>query len=124
MVKYLDNNSGFNQWAKNKQASNTTTTKKSAKLASVLWWMVIFILAWWLFFIWFGPDKKTEVVTPQTTVSENISNVPVSAVEAEKITAAVQGLRISKIELSNYVADKKSGTDTNVTLFGNDDEYT
>lgn len=124
MVKYLDNNSGFNQWAKNKQASNTTTAKKSSKLSSFLWWMVIFMLAWWLFSIWFGPNKKTETVTPETAVVEDISNVPVSAINSEKVNASIQGLRVSKIELKNYIADKKSDDDKPVTLFGNDNECT
>lgn len=122
MVKYLDSgkSSGFSQWMANQ--NKQTTEKKGSKLSGFLWWLAIFALAWWGFSVWFGPKKD---VTPTTEIitTENIANVPAVGVDGEKLSAQVQGLRISKIELKDYKQDRKENKDKNITLLGGNDEY-
>ncbi len=120
MVKYLDNNksSGFSQWMAN-QNKKPDSGKKGFKLSNFLWWMVIFLAAWWAFTAWFGPDKKESVVSTQESgVIEDLSRVPTSKIDSDKITADVQGLRVSKIELKDYKQDKKENADKNIALLG------
>ena len=115
MVKFLDKNSGFNQFFANK---NTST--KSSKTGSFLWWLVIFLLTWWLFSTWFMPKENTTAVA-EPIVVESIENVSVYTHNDDKLSIAVQGLRISSLEMKDYMQDKKQGG--NVTLLNNDGDF-
>ena len=103
MVKYLDNNSGFSAWNANRNA-----TKKKTSLGGMLWWFAIFMAVWWAIGVMFG--KNTNVVQPNENVvaEADISNVPTYKISSDKITANVQGLRISDIDLLDFPANSKS----------------
>ena len=91
MVQYLDTNSGFNQWNANKQ---------QPKKRGFLSWLLMFLLAWWVVGLLF-PQKNTVTENVQPVDIEK-SNVAVNKIDSEKISADVQGLRISNIELKDY----------------------
>ena len=114
MVKYLDNNnSGFAAWNANKSAQKKLTH-------GFLWWFIIFMAVWWALGVMFG--KNQTVVAPdvnQETVVD-ISSVPVSEISSDKITANIQGLRISNINLRDFQANAKS-SDTVKLLSGKND---
>lgn len=115
MVKYLDNNnSGFAAWNANKSAQ-----KKPAR-GGFLWWFIIFMAVWWVLGVMFG--KNQTVVAPDTNQEAvvDVSNVPVSEISSDKITANIQGLRISNIDLRDFQANAKS-TDTVKLLSGEND---
>lgn len=114
MVKYMDNNSGFNQWVANKQKSTTTDTKKTSRLSGFLWWLVIFMAAWWLFSWWTTPKQAEQINTAEVASIEDVSNLPTTNVNSDKISAQVQGLRISSIQLADYKQDKESGAKINL----------
>ncbi len=111
MVKFLDNNSGFNQWNANKNAE-----KRKSPLRSMLWWFVIFVAAWWAVGLFISPKNEKTDVAGSVADSVDISAVPSSVISGDEITARVQGLRISDIKLSGVPAD--NGTDI-VTLLPN-----
>ncbi|MBN1324904.1 MAG: membrane protein insertase YidC [Alphaproteobacteria bacterium] len=118
MVKYLDNkNSGFNNWMAGQQKSGA----KPSKSSGFFWWMIIFLLAWWLFSMWTAPKKNIENKIINTTVVENISNVPVSNIMGDKISVDVQGLRVSQIKLKDYKQDKNK--DEKISLLSGDKEF-
>ena len=119
MVKYLDNqNSGFNQWLNNQK----NTAKKPSKFSGFFWWLIIFILSWWLISSWFGPKKDNiEKTSAGDTFVENISNVPVSKIDSDKVDFNVKGLRISDIQLKDY--NKEKNTKENVSLLSGDKDY-
>ena len=121
MVQYLDNNknSGFNQWMAGKQK----TDGKPSKFSGFFWWMIIFLLAWWLFSTWFAPKKNVETKTAEPTVVENVSSVPVTNINNDKVSANVQGLRVSKIELKGYKQDRKHNEGKNISLLAGDKEF-
>ncbi len=96
MVQYLDNNSGFNQWNANRQA----TTKRSA-FSGFLWWTLLFFAAWWLMGAWMSP-RQNVVAETATDAVVDLSAVPVSTIKSENIAANVQGLRINNIALSDF----------------------
>ncbi len=119
MVEYLDNgkNSGFNQWI----AGQNKSGAKASKFSGFLWWTVVFVLAWWLFSMWVAPKKHEEKKLVEDNNVENISNVPVTKIADDKISANVQGLRIYDIELKNYKQNKKDNA--NVTLLSGDKQF-
>ncbi|MDR0726636.1 MAG: membrane protein insertase YidC [Rickettsiales bacterium] len=126
MVKYMDNNSGFNQWVENKQkAAKQSGTAKPSKFTGFLWWMVIFAAAWWLFSWWTAP-KKTDIPVNAAEVAtiEDVASIPISNINSDKIAAQVQGLRISQIELTDYTQDKNVDADKKVTLLSGTREFT
>ena len=104
MVRYLDNNSGFNQWAA-QQAQ-----KKPSRFAGFFWWVLLFLFAWWIMGIWFKP-QNTEVIAQQPVAIEQ-SNANKQNMNTDEISMDVQGLRISNIKLHkhhiNILAKKKS----------------
>ena len=100
MVKYLDNNSGFNQWMAQQPQ------KKPSRFSGLFWWVVLFLLAWWIMGAWFKP-QNTEIATPQPTTIEQ-SNVAKQNVTTDEISFDVQGLRISNISLNKHYQDSKS----------------
>lgn len=118
MVKYMNNNSGFQQW----NAARDASAKKS-RLGGILWWFILFLAAWWLLSWWMGPNKN-ETVTDATPVEHvDLSAVPVSEISSENLTAQIQGLRISDIHLLNYAADASTDDSGSVVLLGGDNSY-
>ena len=104
MVKYLDNNnSGFAAWNANRNAS----TAKSAR-GGFLWWFIIFMAVWWALGVMFGKNQTVAPVNDSVITEVDISKVPVYEVVSDKITANVQGLRISNIDLRDFPANAKT----------------
>ena len=111
MVKYLDNNSGFNQW-------NSLHQQKS-KSFNFWWWLLVFLLSWWLIGLFFQPSKnQTET---QSVVGVESSSAPISKIDSDKISLDTQGLRISNIELKDYHIDSKS--DAPIALLSDKDNF-
>ncbi|MCL2017204.1 MAG: membrane protein insertase YidC [Alphaproteobacteria bacterium] len=102
MVQYMNNGgSGFQQFMAARDA------KKPVK-GSIFIWVAIALLCGWLISGWLVPgnESKNENQTPNvTTKTDNVADVPAQSLISEKVTAKVQGLRISNIELKNYKAD-------------------
>ena len=115
MVQYMDNNSGFNQWNANKNA-----TAKRSSFSGFLWWFLIFLTAWWLVGTISAPKQNNQTVTEDATVID-MSDVPQYTIDTEKINASVQGLRISNIKLSEFDMDANSSD--KVTLLSGDDNF-
>ena len=113
MVQYLNNNtnSGFAAWM---AAQNNNAPKKS-KFGKFLWWTFLFLVAWWIVGLFVEPKQNTQTVsTPEPSVMVDVSNVPSDTISSDAISANVQGLRISNIDLKNFA---RSADDTNnVTL--------
>ena len=100
MVKYLDNNYGFNQWA-SQQAE-----KKPSRFGRFFWWVILFLFAWWIMGIWFKP-QTTEIVKT-TPVSVEQSTVAKKNIATDDITLDVQGLRLSNVYLNKHKQNSKS----------------
>ena len=113
MVKYLDNNSGFNQWA------SMQTQKKSSKFGGLFWWLLLFLFAWWIMGAWFKP-QTTEIVTP-APVSVEQSNVATQRLDSDAISFDVQGLRISNVSLNKHRQNSKS--DEKVSLLNAENNF-
>ncbi len=119
MVKYLDNNSGFNMW----NANQAATAKPKSRLSVFLWWVILFLGSWWLISMWSAPKN-----TPVTSEADNaifttdVSNVPVNELKSEKINANVRGIRISKISLNEYAATSNNDSEP-VILFNSDNDF-
>lgn len=122
MVKYLNNNnsSGFSQWMANQQKAAADKKKAPGKFSGFLWWMVIFLGAYLAYSYFFGPKPEVKDVVDQPEIV-NVASVPVTNVFGDKISADVQGLRISKIELKDYKANKNS--DDNIKLLSGTNEF-
>lgn len=114
MVKYLDNNSGFNQWRANQEAAK----KKSP--FGFLWWVALFFATWWLVGAFTSPGKN-KVQEEAVAVVEDLSSVPTTVVSSDNISASIQGLRISDIALSNYAL--KPDSSEPVSLLSSDGEF-
>lgn len=113
MVKYLDKNSGFNMWNANKNA-----VQKKSWFSGFLWWFVVFMAAWWLIGVFMAPKTQESAQnTELEIIITDISAVPVSEVGSDKITATVQGLRISDVALKDYEKSADS-TDAMMLLTG------
>ncbi|MCL2538410.1 MAG: membrane protein insertase YidC [Alphaproteobacteria bacterium] len=116
MVQYI-NNSGFQQFSVAKDA------KKKGRAGSPFVWAAIAVLAGWLTYSWFMPKNEpvksggADISTAQQ--SEDITNVPAERLIGNTISARVAGLRISDIELKNYLEDDG----TNVRLLGAQNEF-
>ena len=121
MVKYLDNNSGFNMWNANR--ATAANAKPKSRLGNFLWWGILFLGTWWLFSMWMTPKN-----TPAPTDTENaiialdVSNVPVREISSDKINVNVRGLRVSNIALTDFAANASTDTE-HVTLLGNDGDF-
>ena len=112
MVQYMNNNSGFNQWNANKNA----TTKKSG----FFWWFLVFLTAWWLVGTVTAPKRVAQTTEENTTVID-LSAVPQSTITSDSMTATVQGLRISNVQLSEF--DVSSNSSDKVNLLSGDDNF-
>ncbi|MFQ6703026.1 MAG: membrane protein insertase YidC [Alphaproteobacteria bacterium] len=112
----MDNkNSGFNMWNANKAA-----TQKKSPFSGFLWWTLVFIAAWWMVGVFMSPKQATQTVDTATNVVD-LSAVPVSNISSDKISASVQGLRISDVSLSEF--DVSPDTDEKVVLLGADGNF-
>ena len=115
MVRYLDNNnSGFAAW-------NANQNKKRGGLGGFLWWFVVFMVAW----LAIGAISNKHNTVAQNDEAKiatvDISNVPTYEVTSDKITATVQGLRISDVDLHDFKANSEN--DENVKLLSGDNSY-
>ena len=99
MVKYLDNNSGFNQW--NAMNANKARQKKPGFLS----WILMFLLAWWLVGLLF-PQKNT-ATEPLQPIAIEQSSAAVRKIDSDKISIGVQGLRIANISLKDFHKSSK-----------------
>ena len=115
MVKYLDNNSGFAAW---NAARNTNGGKKQGGFFR---WFLIFIALWWVIGVIFGKNTNVTPVTEAPADVVDISNVPTYEISSDKITANVQGLRISNVDLRDYRANAKS--DDTVKLLSGENAF-
>lgn len=98
MVKFLDNNSGFNQWNANKNKE-----AKKASWSGFLWWVVLFLFSWWLIGLWLGPKEVANQNQPiEQQLIEEVTEVPTTTISSDKLNATVQGLRISNIDLTEF----------------------
>ena len=112
MVQYMNNNSGFNQWNANKNA----TPKKSG----FFWWFLVFLTAWWLIGTVTAPKQVVQPTEENTTVLD-LSAVPQSTIVSDNMTASVQGLRVSNIKLTEF--DVAPDSMNNVTLLSGDGNF-
>ncbi|MCQ2568504.1 MAG: membrane protein insertase YidC [Alphaproteobacteria bacterium] len=113
MVKYIDNNSGFNQWASMQQQ------KKSSRFSGFFWWLILFLFAWWIMGVWFKP-QNAEIAAPQPIAVEQ-SNATKQNINADEISIDVQGLRISNITLNKHKKD--SGSDEKISLLSAENNF-
>ena len=120
MVKYMDNsNSGFRQW----NAVRDANAKKS-RLGGILWWFILFLASWWLISWWMSPTKpQTQNDTTPAIETVDLSAVPVERISSDNLTADVQGLRISNIELLKYASDAANDESAPVKLLGTDGAF-
>ncbi len=122
MVKYLDNNSGFNMWNANKNA--TANTKPKSRFGGFLWWAIIFMGTWWLFSAWMRPAERPVPTDAESAIiATDVSNVAIQEIESNKITANVQGLRISNIALTDFAATPRPDDLERVTLLRNPGDF-
>lgn len=119
MVKYLDNNSGFQQWSANKYAQE----KSKSRWGTFFWWLILFLAAWWLIGVMMGPKPAAETAEDATVVTEDLSGVPVSEIKSDDITANVQGLRIYDVKLLNFAQDSSIADSGPVSLLSQDGAF-
>ena len=114
----MDNrNSGFNMWNANK---NAAAAAKKSPLSGMLRWFLLFVAAWWFVGVLMSPAKQVSSETDVVAV-EDLSGVPTAVVSSDKISATVQGLRISDVKLGEFFSAADS-TDP-VTLLGADNNF-
>lgn len=113
MVKYLDNNSGFNQW------NSMQTQKKQSKSLGFWGWLLLFLLAWWVMGLFIQP-KNIENQSQQNVNIES-SNLEPKNIDSDKISLDVRGLRISNISLKEHYKTSKS--DETVALLNEDNNF-
>ena len=122
MVKYLDNNSGFNMWNANNAAASSN--KPKSRIGSFLWWGILFLGTWWLFSMWMAPKNvPTPTDAENAIIATDVSNITVHEISSNKITGDVRGLRISNIALQDFAASSRMDDDTHVTLLAGDGDF-
>ena len=77
MVKYLDNNSGFNNWA-----AMQSQQKKQSKSIGFWSWLILFLLAWWIMGLFIQP--KNQQTQPQQPVVIEASQLEPKKIDSEK----------------------------------------
>lgn len=115
MVQYLDNNSGFAQWAN----MQNQRKQKPEKKFSFFKWLLIFLLAWWVIGEWIKP-QTTEVVNVAPVTIEQ-SNATKQNIFKDEIDFTAQGLRLSNIALKKHKKDGHS--DENVALLNDENNF-
>lgn len=121
MVKYLDNNSGFNMWNANRA---TATEKPKSRIGGFLWWAIIFMGTWWMFSMWMKPaEKPAPTDTENAIIATDVSNVPTGEISSDKIMANIRGLRISNVALNDFAASSRADDDTRVMLLNGDGDF-
>lgn len=124
MVKYLDNNSGFNMWNANRAAAASNNAKPKSRFMNFLWWAIIFMGTWWLFSAWMRPaERAIPTEAENAIIATDVSNVAGREISSDKITANVRGLRISNIALADYPATSSADDASRVTLLGADGDF-
>ena len=113
MVQYLDNNSGFAQWA------SMQSEKKPKKKFSFFKWFLIFLFAWWLTGLFVKP-KQVDIVTPAPINIEQ-SNTMKQQLDSDEVSFEVQGLRLSNITLKKHKKDAE--TDANISLLSDENNF-
>ncbi len=113
MVKYLDNNSGFNQW------NAEQAKQRQSKSRGFLSWILMFLLAWWVVGLLFPKNKVTTQESQPIAVEK--SSATVTKIDSTKLSADVQGLRISNIKLKDF--NKSPDTSESVSLLAGEDTF-
>lgn len=114
MVQYMNNNSGFNQWNANKNAA-----AKKSSFSGFLWWLLVFLAAWWMVGTVMSPKTTPQIIEDVNVV--DLSAVPQYTIDTEKLNATVQGIRISNIQLDDFIVS--ADTSDLVTLLSGDDNF-
>lgn len=122
MVKYLDNNSGFRQWNANR-AATTSDNNKQRRFASYLWWIIVVMAAFWFLSTLLAPRQNENTTTTDTESVIDVSRVPTSNIKSDKISADVQGIRISNIALTDFAENASGADDARKTLLAGDNEF-
>lgn len=114
MVKYLDNNSGFNQW-------NATRAQQAKSGRSIgFWgWLILFLLSWWIIGTFFQSKKVQNEI--QQPVNIEVSNLNSVKQDSDKISFDVTGLRISNVALKEH--KQSAGSDDLVTLLNDENNF-
>ncbi|MCQ2562358.1 MAG: membrane protein insertase YidC [Alphaproteobacteria bacterium] len=115
MIQYMNNNSGFANWAKMQQEK-----KSPKKKMGFFWWLFLFLFAWWVFSGWFQ-TKNQQPVVDNTVAIESVKNVKTNILESDKIATSVQGLRLSNISLKDYKQSSK--TDDKIVLLSKENNF-
>lgn len=117
MVQYMDNkNTGFNMWNANKNAA----AAKKSPFSGVLRWTLLFIASWWLIGLFMGPKQVVQSGT-DVMISDDLSAVPMAEISSDKITAKVQGLRVSNVKLKDFATSVDDAEP--ITLLGADNNF-
>ena len=113
MVKFLDNNSGFNAWSANKDAA-----KPKSRLGGFLLWCAIFLGALFLINRCTAPKETVAPTDAELAVISNevAAEIPSHEISSDKITADVRGIRMSNIALTDFAASPKKDDASRVTL--------
>lgn len=114
MVKYMDNNSGFNMWNANKN----NAAKKPSAMSGFLWWAIIFMLSFMMLRSCTAPKTAADM---DTAALENAPTVTLVNVGNENISAGAGGLRVTGIKLANFMDSAADGTGAKVLLPNNPD---
>ena len=86
MVKYLDNNSGFNMWNANRAAAASNNTKPKSRFMNFLWWAIIFMGTWWLFSAWMRPaERAIPTEAENAIIATDVSNVAGREISSDKM---------------------------------------
>ncbi|MDR1027177.1 MAG: membrane protein insertase YidC [Rickettsiales bacterium] len=120
MVQYINNNpSGFAQFSKMQNAANDNANPNAKKGGlGFVGWMLIFLAAYWMLR---PADKPAPANAASESEQVDISNVPRATISDDDISAAVQGIRISNINLNDY--KQSQGEVENVELLSDEKEF-
>ena len=119
MVQYLNNNNNFNSGFAAFMAARNGDAPKKTRFGTFLWWTFLFLVAWWIVGLFIEPQtSKTNVAPIEPSITVDVSNVPVDTISSNEISATVQGIRLSKIDLKNFM--RSSGDEKPVTLIDGD----
>ena len=114
MVKYLDNNSGFNSWNSMQQ------NQKKSKTGIGFWgWIVLVFMAWWIIGTFFQSKKAQNIEQQQVNIETSV--LESSTLDSEKISIDVRGLRIANIALKEHKQTTKS--DDSVALLNAENNF-